>query len=194
MEESRAAQLARKIYRSHRKAIDFILENRDDPISDASSLMKEILATYSAELGIILDVQGKGRVRFVPKEWDVPQNSGGTAWGPNSRVVLCEISFWTKNVELQITVGRAPNIWADKVWARAATSPFKQEWKKRPAQYVKPFKARSDISVETFADADPDQIKATLSEWVRRELQASRFREAVKVMSDLLQELQPGKQ
>lgn len=194
VEESRAAQLARKIYRSHRKAIDFILENRDDPISDASSLMKETLGACSSELGIILDVQNKGWVRFLPKEWDVPQNRGGTAWGPNSRFALCEISFWTKNVELQITVGRAPDIWADKVWTRAAASPFKQEWKKRPAQYVKPFKARSDIAIEALADADPDQIKATLSDWVRKELQAPRFREAVKVMSDLLQELPAGTQ
>ena len=194
VEESKAAQLARKIYRSHRKAMDFIIENRDDPISEASSVMKEILGTSSAELGITLDVQNKGWVRFLPKEWNVPQNSGGTAWGSNSRIVLCEISFWTKNVELQITVGRAPDVWADKVWARAASSPFKQEWKKRPAQYVKPFKARSDIPVEMLADVDPDQIKITLGDWVRKELQAQRFREAVKVMSDLLQEVPAGKQ
>src|ERR1019366_10349059 len=31
--ENRAAELARKIYRSHRKAIDFILETRNDPMS-----------------------------------------------------------------------------------------------------------------------------------------------------------------
>jgi hypothetical protein len=165
VEESRAAQLARKIYRSHRKAIDFILENRDDPISEASSIMKEILGHHSIDLGIILDVQNKGWARFLPNEWNVPQNSGGTAWGPNSRIVLCAISFWKKNVELQITVGRAPEAWADKVWARAAASPFKQEWKKRPAQYVKPFKARSDIAVEMLADAESDVVKTTLSDW-----------------------------
>jgi hypothetical protein len=106
----RAAELARKIYRSHRKAIDFILENRDDPISEATAVMKEFLTTHAGELGIIMDVQNKGFVRFIPKDWNVPQNSGGTAWGPNSRIVLCEISFWTKNAELQVTVGDAPMI------------------------------------------------------------------------------------
>jgi hypothetical protein len=35
------------------------------------------------------------------------RHSNMLAWGPNSRVVLCEISFWTKNAELQITVGDA---------------------------------------------------------------------------------------
>jgi len=124
VEESRAAQLARKIYRSHRKAIDFILENRNDPISEASSVMKEILDAQSEELGIIMDVQNKGWVRFLPKEWNIPQNSGGTAWGPNSRIVLSEISFWTKNVELQITVGRAPTAWE----ASGATSRVEQNF------------------------------------------------------------------
>jgi hypothetical protein len=187
--ESKAAQLARKIYRSHRKAIDFILENRNDPISDASGVMKEILTGYAEELGIIMDVQHKGYVRFLPKEWDIPQNRGGTAWGPNSRIVLCEISFWTKTAELHITVGRAPDAWADKIWARAASAPFKQEWKKRPAHYVKPYKAKSDIAVAMLDDADPDDIKTTLTDWVRKELQSKRFRESVDVMRSLLQEL-----
>lgn len=189
VEESRAAQLARKIYRNHRKAIDFILENRNDPISEASTVMKEILRGCSVEFGIMLDFQNKGWVRFLPKEWDVSQNRGGTAWGPNSRFVLCEISFWTKNVELQITIGKAPYIWVEKVWARAKSRPFRQEWKKRPAQYVKPFKAKSDIVVKNLVDAEPDQIKVALNDWVRKELQAPLFREAVKVMSNLLHDL-----
>ena len=189
VEENRAAELARKIYRSHRKAIDFILENRDDPISEASAVMKEFLTAHSEELGIILDVQNKGWVRFIPKEWNVPQNGGGTAWGPNSHIVLCEISFWTKNAELQITVGDAPDAWADKVWERAAIAPFKQEWKKRPAKYVKPFKAKSDIAVAMLADAEPDTVETNLADWIKKELHSERFREAVKVMRALMEEL-----
>jgi hypothetical protein len=189
VEENRAAELARKIYRSHRKAIDFILENRNDPISEATAVMKEFLTSRSAELGIIMDTQNKGYVRFIPSEWNVPQNGGGTAWGPNSRIVLCEISFWTKTAELQIAIGDAPDAWADKVWERAATKPFKQEWKKRPRRYVKPFKAKSDIVVATLADAGPDVFEADLSEWIRKELQSERFREAVEVMRVLMGEL-----
>jgi PD-(D/E)XK nuclease superfamily len=189
VEENKAAELARKIYRSHRKAIDFILENRSDPISEATGVMKEFLTAHSGELGIIIDVQNKGYVRFLPKVWDVPQNTGGTAWGPNSRIVLCEISFWTKNAELHIAVGDAPDAWADKVWERAATKPFKQEWKKRPTRYVKPFKARSDIAVAKFQDADPDVVQTNLGEWITKELQSERFREAVDVMRALMEEL-----
>lgn len=191
MGDSRAAELARKIYRTHRKAIDFILENRNDPISEASHAMDDILTDNSSELGIVKGVQNKGYVRFVPKEWDVPQNAGGTAWGPNSRFVVCEVNFWTKKAELHITVGKAPEHWADRVWARAATKPFKQEWKKRPAQYIKPFKAKSEILVESLADVSPEDIRGTLLDWIRAETRKKEYQEAVIVIRDLLQDLRP---
>ena len=151
--------------------------------------MKDILIAHKDPLRILLDPQHKGYVRFLPTAWNVPQNSGGTAWGTNSRIVLCEISFWTKNAELHITVGRAPNAWADKVWERAEVCPFKQEFKKRPAHFVKPFKAKSDIAVDMFADADPEQAKDELTNWIATELRSERFRTAVDVMSGLLAEL-----
>jgi hypothetical protein len=193
VEDSRAAQLARKIYRSHRKAIDFILENRNDPISDASNALKEVLSSRSDEFGIVMDFQNKGYVRFIPKEWELPQNSGGVAWGANSRFVVCEVSSWTRNVELHITLGRAPDDWADKVWSRAAASPFKQEWKKRPAQFIKPFKAKSNIKVQSLSEVDPDEAKSKLEDWIEGELQSKRYREAVEVMRDLLLQLPESK-
>jgi hypothetical protein len=191
MGDSRAAELARKIYRTHRKAIDFILENRNDPISEASHAMEDILTHNLSELGIVMGVQNKGYVRFVPKEWDVPQNAGGTAWGPNSRFVVCEVNFWTKKAELHITVGKAPEHWADRIWARAATAPFKQEWKKRPAQYIKPFKAKSEILVESLVDVSPEDIRGTLLDWIRAETRKKEYQEAVIVMRYLLQDLRP---
>jgi len=186
VDDSKAAQLARQIYQTHRKAIDFILENRKDPISELSSLMAEILKSRESDLAIVLTTQNKGWVRFVPVSWDVGQNSGGTAWGPNSRIVVCEISFWTKNVELHITLGKAPNEWADMVWARAAQPPFKQEWKKRPTQYIKPYKAKSDISVENLSELAPEDARKSLSDWIEGELRKPKFIEAQGIIKDFL--------
>jgi hypothetical protein len=185
--DSKAAQLARQIYKRHRKAIDFILENRKDTISEASRVMEEVLVEYSADLGIQVLPHNKGYIRFIPKRWDVPQNSGGTAWGENSRFVACEVSFWSKKkVELHITIAKAPDDWADKVWARASRPPFKQEWKKRPAQWIKPFKAKSNIVIDTLADAEPEDIKIQLYEWIREELKTDRFNQAVDAIAELL--------
>ncbi len=106
--------------------------------------------------------------------------------------MLCEINFWTKKAELQIVLGRAPGAWADRVWARAASPPFKQEWKRRPAHYIKPFKAKSDIAVAMLADVGPDEVKTIFTKWIKSELQKDRFREAVEVIRGLLQELPAG--
>lgn len=85
VEDSKTAQLARQIYKRHKKAIDYILESREDPISEASAAMQDILTAQADEFGIVLSSSQKGWVRFIPKEWDVPQNLGGTGFGQNSR-------------------------------------------------------------------------------------------------------------
>ncbi len=187
--DSKAAQLARQIYRKHRAAIDFIIESRNDPVSEASRAMQELLVSHAADLNVTLGPQNKGWVRFLPREWDIPQNSGGTAWGPNSRILVCEVGFWSKKAELHITLGKAPDHWADQVWARAANPPFRQEWRNRPAQYVKPYKAKSEIVVRDLADATPEEIRRMLLDWIGTELRKEQFREAVSVLRDLLLQL-----
>jgi hypothetical protein len=189
VEDNRTAQLARQIYRRHKKALDYILECREDPISEASAAMQDILAASASEFGILMATSYKGYVRFLPTEWAVPQNIGGTAWGPNSRFVCCEVYFWSKTVELHIVVGKAPEYWADLIWAAAAKPPFKQEWKQRPPQYIKPFKARSEIPVKSLVEMAPEDRRARLLEWIQRELKDARFRQAVEKIRDLLAEL-----
>jgi hypothetical protein len=51
------------------------------------------------------------------------------------------------------------------------------------------FKARSDIAVAMLADADPDAVETNLEDWIKKELLSERFREAVKEMRVLMEEL-----
>jgi hypothetical protein len=187
--ESKAAILARQIYRSHRNAIQFIIENLSDPISEATVAMEEVLRAHQTEVGIGMEPGNKGYVRFIPKEWDVPQNRGGTGWGPNSRFVTCEAVFWGKTVELHMTVAKAPEQWADKVWARMAEPPFRQEWKKRPKSWIKPFKMKSDISVLALADEGAEDTRSRLWDWIKGVLLSDKYRQAVDAMNVLLHEL-----
>jgi hypothetical protein len=131
----------------------------------------------------------KGRVRFIPSAWDVPQNAGGTAWGTNSRYVVCAVYVDSKTVELKMVLGRAPDAWADLVWDRAATAPFMQGRKRRPRQWVRPFQVNSGIEVEGLADADGEEIGGQIFQWLRDEMTKPRFKDAVAVMSDLLVKL-----
>jgi hypothetical protein len=126
------------------------------------------------------------QAQFLPKEWAIPQNSGSRAWGENGRFLVCEVTLWTKKVELHITSGRAPEAWADQLWELAKAAPFKQEWKKRPAHFVKPFKAVSDISVENLADLSPEEMGAKIFEWLKGELVKSNFKLAVEKLAELL--------
>jgi hypothetical protein len=189
VDDSKTAQLARQIYHRHRRAIDYILENISDTRSEASAIMEEVLSALAAEAGIRMCASNKGTVRFLPKEWDVPQNTGGTAWGKNSRFLFCAVTFWTRNIELHVTVAKAPEDWADRVWERAAVAPLKQEWKKRPRKYIKTYKARSDIPVESLSDTDPEDLRTRLRDWITDELKKPKFREVITVFVDLLKHL-----
>jgi hypothetical protein len=190
MEESDASALARQIYLKHRRALDFIFEYKRDTIFDVTVALENLLKSQCHSLGIVSARTNKGRVRFLPKQWDVPQNDGGTAWGTPSRYLLCELSLWTKKVELHITSGRAPEAWAQKLWVRAAEPPFKQEWKTRPQYFIKPYKAKSNIAVESLADMAADDAARKIADWLAAELKQTTFVQAVENLADLLPELE----
>ena len=189
MEESEASRLARQIYLRHRRALDYIFENKADPVFEATTALETILTKEQERLGILMGRSQKGYVRFVPKAWDLPQNIGGTAWGPESRYLVCEVYLWSKKAELHMVVGKAPEDWADLVWARAVTAPFKQEWKSRPKQFIKPFKAKSDIAIESLLELDDEETGSRLLAWLEEEFAKVKFGQAVEVFVELLKEL-----
>jgi hypothetical protein len=190
MEESEASKLARQIYLRHKQALDFIFDNKVDPVFEATAALENMLKEHQDRLGILMARTNKGYVRFLPKEWDRPENRGGTAWGPDSRFLCCEVQFWTKNAELHMTVGKAPDEWADIVWDRAASPPFKQEWKTRPKQFVKPFKAKSDIRIESLLELSDEDIGNRLLSWLETVFSTQRYQEAVTELANLLGQLE----
>ena len=189
MEESEASRLARQIYLRHRRALDFIFENKADPIFEATTALEAILRKEQDRLGILMERVHKGYIRFIPKAWDLPQNTGGTAWGPDGRYLVCEVNLWAKKAELHMTAAKAPEDWADRVWARAADAPFRQEWKARPKQYIKPFKAKSDIAVESLLELNDEETGSRLLGWLEEEFAKEKFGQAVEAFTELLREM-----
>lgn len=190
MEESEASQLARQIYLRHKTALDFIFENKVDPIFEATNALETALKSKSSALGISMERTNKGYVRFIPVEWDIPKNIGGSAWGPNGRFLVCEVTLWGKQVELHITSGKAPNAWADSLWEHMAAEPFKREWKKRPVQYIKPYKAKSNIKVNDLIELGDDETGNILMAWLEEEIDKRKFKQAVAILAKHLQELE----
>jgi hypothetical protein len=189
VEDSETAQLARQIYFKHRVALDFIFDNKPDQISEVTNAVETKLKRRAQDMGIVLGHSGKGYVRFLPSAWDVPCNSGGAAWGSNSRYLVIELNLWTKYVELHVTSGKAPEDFADRLWQRMASAPFKQEWKKRPQQFIKPYKSKSNIPVKDVGDLVPSDVADNIVEWLETELKLPQFCEVVKVLEHLLFEL-----
>lgn len=193
MAESANVKLAKKIYMQHRAALDFIFENRADPMFEVSSVIQGILEARSEELGIVPFASSKGLIRFYPKQWSIEANFGGPAWGKNSPFLLCEISLYTKRIQLHIVSGDAPDAWADQLWDRAADTPFKQDFKQRPKRFIKPYKTRSTMTVDDLFDMDPDETKDRLLGWLKKELGRQKFIEAVAILEEMIKKIPESK-
>lgn len=189
MSENENVKLAKRIYMQHRAALDFIFENKIDPMFEVSSAIQEVLETHSGELEVVPFNSSKGYIRFYPKKWDIPENSGGPAWGKDGKFVVCEITLYTKKIELHIVAGDAPDEWADELWARAVEAPFQQDWKQRPRRFIKPFKSRSTLSVEELAELDPEEMKARLLAWIEKETSKPKFVDAVEIIARMIKKI-----
>lgn len=91
--------LARKVYKAHQSAFDFVFENRPDPASVLYPYFERELKTY----GFVMGSRNKGYVRFTSPELAERLPKTGEAW-PNKEAFLFEIDyFWSD----QNAVGKA---------------------------------------------------------------------------------------
>jgi hypothetical protein len=87
----RLNDLARKVYKAHKPAFDFVFENRPDPASVLYPYFEEELKSR----GFVIGSRNKGYVRFTSRELAdrLPRTGGG--W-PDKEVFLFEIDyFWS---------------------------------------------------------------------------------------------------
>jgi hypothetical protein len=102
---------------------------------------------------------------------------------------VIEVVLWTKTVELNIISGRAPDAWADKLWQRMASAPFKQDWKMRPQHYIKPYKRKSEIKTSDFLNMAPSDAASQIVSWIEEQMQKAEFKEAVSELEQLLAQM-----
>jgi hypothetical protein len=97
------AELAQRIYRKHRRAIDLIIEHRPDLQSELS----EILTAFINEAADLqLEHSTKGAVRFSVPGWDsvVPLAGDGT-WCKSPRVLAFEFQNGPAKLMLGLYIG-----------------------------------------------------------------------------------------
>ncbi len=103
MEDSKLIELAQRIYGKHRKALDFIFEQRPDVQSDLADLLKQKI---SAHPGLASDHCTKSFVRFTLREWDeIKDLNGSSGWTPTGRVLLFEFRNTPDRLHLALIIG-----------------------------------------------------------------------------------------
>lgn len=101
--DSEIADLCRRIYHRHQRAIDLIFEHRPDQLAEVQAVLVELVRSRD---GLILDTASKQVVRFAPQEWELLPKS--SSWTRSGRLVLFEFSSYPNRLDLNLWVGPGP--------------------------------------------------------------------------------------
>lgn len=114
--ESSIAELCRKIYKSHKKAIDLIIEHRPDVLQEIKDYLEQLILR-DKNLNLVLDHCSKSYIRFAPKEWDnLEIQKTGEGWTRSHRVLLFEFQNFQDSLVLKLVLGPGDSVAREKVF------------------------------------------------------------------------------
>jgi DNA-directed RNA polymerase subunit F len=156
--DSEIAELCRRIYRKHQKALDLILEHRPDQQAEIRVLLENIVQETP---GLLLDHCSKGYVRFAAELWNnIPQLRLGSGWTSSGRMLLFEFENLTGVLTLRLHIGPGPDETRQTLFdmarthqppLKAASKTLNQKWN---SIYSKPF-----LKPKDYDDADDEQLE-----------------------------------
>jgi len=118
--DSEIADLCRRIYQRHQRAIDLILEHRPDLLQEIAAYLTELLKPCD---GLVLDHCSKSAVRFSPKSWDTVRHlRQGQGWTRSRRVLLLEFRNYN-GLLLTLYIGPAPATIREVLFSAALAQP-----------------------------------------------------------------------
>ena len=103
MSDSEVAELCRRIYERHQRALELIFEHRPDRLAEIQALLLELIRSRD---DLIPDASSKQAVRFGHVGWEgLPKGKG---WTPSGRLVLFEFNNYPDRLDLKLWVGPGP--------------------------------------------------------------------------------------
>ena len=191
MENTEIANLARKIYQKHSRALDSILEFRPDALQSLTDAIADLIKADASHLKLVPMLTSKGYVRMLPKIWDTPLNRQGTAWGSEkSAYILIEIDLWGETPKMKTIAGKAPEKWSDELWAMSLKEPFKnQKRKKKPAKWMAVNIVKDKHSLEDLDALAVDEVADEIWKWCKAELINEDFKKCLTIIEDHIQKL-----
>jgi hypothetical protein len=103
--ESEIADLCRRIYHKHQRALDLIYEFRPDQQAALREIIEKLIISQA---DCILDYGTKSYIRFIPKEWDLPVLNQGQGWTSSGRILMFEFGNFTNRFRLSLIIGPGP--------------------------------------------------------------------------------------
>lgn len=156
VEESEIAELCKKIYHKHQRALDLIYEYVPDRQNEVSEILKKLVLENPI---LDLDRCVKTGVNFGLKEWDVPILLQGQGWSPSGRILLFEFANNPNNFNLHLIIGPGPIETRQKLFNMASLNhPFKPAFKVLGKNWSTIF-VRSFLTSSVYQNALLDQLE-----------------------------------
>ena len=103
--ESEIAELCRRIYQKHQRALDLIYEYRPDRPAEIREVLERLITNTP---GLVPDESVKQYIRFAPEEWDVPTLRAGSGWTASGRILLFVFNNVPDSLKLTLFIGPGP--------------------------------------------------------------------------------------
>lgn len=155
--DSQIAELCRRLYGKHKRALDLIYEHRPDRQAQLYDLLAELVRGTP---DLVPDVSSKQYVRFGVTAWDHPVLRSGTGWTKTGRILLFEFENAPEKLALGLYVGPGPAETRQLLVERARDHmpPFKVG--KSSTKYHHSIYRRSFLLASDLEHPDWDQVEA----------------------------------
>jgi hypothetical protein len=164
--ESEIAELCRRIYRKHQRALDLIYEYRPDQQATIRETLEQ-LVQESKDLA--LDDCSKSYTRFVPVTWDVAKLRGGKGWTESGRILLFEFANSPDRLKLRLVIGPGPDHIRQSLFDMAlAHPPMFRSPRKALNQKWNTIYGKTFLTSKDYEDATDEQLAEQIStHWKR---------------------------
>ena len=185
MPNSEVEQLARRIYASHKQALDLILEYRPDIRRKLTEALSKRLETKQAELGLRVTGLISGVVYFLPESWRRTENrdAGG------KQVVWMEVNFYNmRTITLKAVAGSTDAVWRQELFELSKRNKFQNTREKKTLthtyhQFYGVSKAHALTDIEDGSIVDTVEV---IVRWCFSQVGTAGFKKMVEVVAEHL--------
>jgi hypothetical protein len=158
--ESEIAELCRKIYRKHQRALDMIFEYRPDRQAAIRDLLEELIRP---EPTLNIDHCSKSYLHFVPKEWDVPVLLGGQGWTRSKRILMFEFVNASDRLDLYLVIGPGPVETRQKLLELARKNRPLNAYRSTLGKSFNTIFKHSFLTAKSYEDAGMEDLEAEIN-------------------------------